>query len=110
MQNLEQQVRQLIQQRDKSCPISGGEIATILGLDGSQAVRRIVHYLRTQLRYGEILANGSGYFWSNDPKDWFEYAEKLHKRWVQIYEVEKAVRRRLQVGVTQEILFEEMAR
>jgi len=107
MQNLNQKVLDLIKSRDKSCPISGDEIAKILDLQGSQATRRIVHYLRTQLGYIQILANGKGYFWSDEPEDWAEYAERIHKRWFETYQVEQAIRRRLKSGVRQESLFEE---
>jgi len=108
MLNLEQKVLDLIKSRDKTCPISGDEIAKILDLQGSQATRRIVHYLRTQLGYVQILANGKGYFWSDDPEDWAEYASQLHKRWVQICEVESVIRRRLKLGIRQGSLFEKV--
>ena len=110
MLNLNQKVLDLIRSRDETCPISGDEIARSLDLQGSQATRRIVHYLRTQLGYIQILANGKGYFWSDAPADWEEYASQLHKRWVQICEVESVIRRRLRSGIRQENLFEEVVR
>lgn len=110
MTNLDQEVLELISIRRECDPISGREIAQILDLTGSNATRQIVHRLRTEQGHIQILANGSGYYWSDEPEDWRKYAEEIHGRWFEIYQVELGIRRRLKSGVRQENLFKEVVR
>jgi len=94
---LKQRILSEIQKfRDPGSPISGRALAEMFELPDSCYIREIIHELRVEDDKIEILANGKGYWWSDDPEDWRAYYEKsLHPRARQFYEVEQAYLKRL---------------